>query len=217
MLVAIDAFSKKLTAVPMANKEASTAARAWDKVVMNLGIPLNVYSDDGSEFKKEFKEKLDYFDIDKVVTRGHATMAERAIRTLKEALVRRLTAGVGRRNQWHLLLPDVIAQYNERAHATTGLAPNIVYDDPEQADIALERMKSKVKRGAGARPQISVGDLVRVRVKPIEESNSTNLSGHAFSLLNQKALHGHMCYTCRSLGLTKGVGCYMLLYILSHL
>ena len=39
--------------------------------------------------------------------------------------------------------------------------------------------------------------------------NSTNLSGHAFSLLNQKALHGHMRYTCRSLGLSKGVGCYI--------
>ena len=109
MLVAIDAFSKKLTAVPMANKEASTAAGAWDKVVKDLGIPLNVYSDDGSEFKKEFKQKLDYFDVDKIVSRGHATMAERAIRTLKEALVRRLTAGVGRRNQWHLLLPNIIA------------------------------------------------------------------------------------------------------------
>ena len=93
-MVAVDAFSKKLTAIPMANKNASTAANAWDKVVKDLGIPLNVYSDD-AEFKKEFKDKLDYFDVDKVVTRGHATMAERAIRTLKEALVRRPTAGVG--------------------------------------------------------------------------------------------------------------------------
>ena len=44
--------------------------------------------------------------------------------------------------------------------------------------------------------------------------NSTTLSGHAFLWLNQKALHGHMHYTCRSLGLSKGVGCYMLLYTL---
>ena len=143
------AFSKKLTAVPMANKEASAAARAWDKVVQDLGIPLNVYSDNGTEFKREFKEKLDYFDVDKVVSRGHATMAERAIRTLKEALVRRLTAGVGRRNQWHLLLPDVLAQCNARPHASTGLAPNAVYNDSEQAELALSRLKRRAKRGAG--------------------------------------------------------------------
>ena len=147
MLVAIDAFSKKLTAAPMANKEASTAARAWDKVVEDLGIPLNVYSDDGSEFKKEFKQKLDYFDIDKIVSRGHATMAERAIRTLKESLVRRLTAGVGRRNQWHLLLPDILAQYNEKPHTTTGLAPDSVYENPALADRALARMKRNAKAG----------------------------------------------------------------------
>ena len=181
MLVAIDAFSKKLTAAPMANKEASTAARAWDKVVEDLGIPLNVYSDDGSEFKKEFKQKLDYFDIDKIVSRGHATMAERAIRTLKESLVRRLTAGVGRRNQWHLLLPDILAQYNEKPHATTGLAPDSVYENPALADRALARMKRNAKRGAGARPQISVGDLVRVRVKPIEGRGSYRVTEVAWS------------------------------------
>ena len=151
----------------MANKEASTAAGAWDKVVKDLGRPLNVYSDYGTEFKKESKQKLDYFDVDKIVSKGHATMAERAIRTLQEArLVRRLTAGVGRRNQWHPLLPD-LPQYNERPRSTTGLALNVVYDDPEMADRALERMKAK-SRGAQARRQIAVGDVVQVRVKPIE-------------------------------------------------
>ena len=149
----------------MANKEASTAARAWDKVVEDLGIPLNVYGDDGSEFKKEFKQKLDYFDIDKIVSRGHATMAERAIRTLKESLVRRLTA----------------AQYNEKPHATTGLAPDSVYENPALADRALARMKRNAKRGAGARPQISVGDLVRVRVKPIEGRGSYRVTEVAWS------------------------------------
>ena len=58
-----------------------------------------MYFYDWSEFKREFKEKLDYWDIEKLVSRGHAIVAERAIRTLKEALVRRLNAGVGRRNQ----------------------------------------------------------------------------------------------------------------------
>ena len=58
MSVAIHAFSNKLTAVLMANKEASTAAGAWDKVVKDLGSPLNVYSDDGTKFKKESKHKI---------------------------------------------------------------------------------------------------------------------------------------------------------------
>ena len=181
MLVAIDTFSKKLTAIPMANKDAATASRAWDQVVKDLGIPLTVYSDDGSEFKREFKQKLDYFDIDKVVSRGHATVVERAIRTLKEALIRRLTEGVGKRNQWHLLLPDILAQYNENPHSTTGYAPDKVYDDPETADKALTRMKRNVKMNAGPRPQIAVGDLVRVRVKPIESRGAYRVTEVAWS------------------------------------
>ena len=36
-------------------------------------------------------------------------------------------------------------------------------------------MKSKVKRGAGARPQISVEDLVRVMAKPIEGRGSYSM------------------------------------------
>ena len=44
-------------APPMKDKTAQTAAAAWDKVITDLGIPASVYSDDGSEFKKQFKEK----------------------------------------------------------------------------------------------------------------------------------------------------------------
>ena len=73
MLVAIDVFTKKATAVPLASKTAPAVANAWQQVVQALGIPSYVYSDDGTEFKAEFKKKLDYFDIDKVVTAGMPT------------------------------------------------------------------------------------------------------------------------------------------------
>ena len=120
MLVAIDTFTKKAAAVPLARKEASAAASAWNQVVQALGIPSYVYSDDGSEFKREFKDRLDYFDVAKVVTRGHAYFVERLIRTIKEALVRRISAGIAPRNRWYQLLPEVLAQYNARTHGGTG-------------------------------------------------------------------------------------------------
>ena len=83
MLVAIDVFTKKGAAVPLASKTAPAVANAWQQVVQSLGIPSYVYSDDGSEFKAEFKQRLDYYDVDKVVSRGHAYFVERLIRTLK--------------------------------------------------------------------------------------------------------------------------------------
>ena len=44
---------------------------------------------------------MDFWDIEKQVTRGHAYFAERIIRTIKEAMLRRIAAGAGRRGQWH--------------------------------------------------------------------------------------------------------------------
>ena len=95
MLVAIDALTKKVAAEPLKDRLASTTAAGMKKVFQALGVPANVYSDDGAEFKREFKELMDFWNIEKQVTRGHT------IRTIKEAMLRRIAAGAGRRGQWH--------------------------------------------------------------------------------------------------------------------
>eukprot|EP00439_Symbiodinium_sp_Y106_P020335 s8376_g2.t1 len=154
--------------VTMVEQVLPNAAAAWNQIVKALGVPSYVYSDDGSEFKSEFKQKLDYFDVDKVVSRGHAYFVERAIRTLKEALLRRISAGLAVRNRWHQLLPDVLAQYNGRTHGGTGVAPNQAYSDPTKAEHARQVMQTQAKRNAPPRPFLAVGDRVRVRVKPRE-------------------------------------------------
>ena len=69
-----------------------------------------------------------------------------------------------------------------KPYSTTGFAPDKVYDDPETADKALTRMKRNVKRNAGARPQIAVGDLVRVRVKLAKFHSRP----HGFDFVNSK-------------------------------
>ena len=181
LLVAIDTFTKKIAAVPLTRKTSEVTAAAWQKVVENLGIPSYVYSDDGTEFKSEFKEKLDFFDVDKIVTRGHAYMVERAIRTIKEALVRRISAGVVPRNRWHQLLPDVLSQYHNRVHQATGVTPNQAYDDPEKAKQAGQVMKQQAKRNAPRRSMIQVGDRVRVRVKPRENRGSYRVTEIAWT------------------------------------
>ena len=181
MLVAIDVFTKKVAAVPLASKTAPAAAAAWNQIVKALGVPSYVYSDDGSEFKSEFKQKLDYFDVDKVVSRGHAYFVERAIRTLKEALLRRISAGLAARNRWHQLLPDVLAQYNNRTHGGTGVAPNQAYSDPTKAEHARQVMQTQAKRNAPPRPFLAVGDRVRVRVKPRENRGAYRVTETAWT------------------------------------
>ena len=144
MLVAIDALTKKVAAEPLKDRLASTTAADMKKVFH------------GSEFKREFKELMDFWDIEKQVTRGHAYFAERTIRTIKEAMLRRIAAGAGRRGQWHLMLADILSQ------------------------IALRNIERRAKHKV-TRPEIKVGDMVRIRVKPIESRGSYTVNEIAWS------------------------------------
>ena len=45
---------------PLKDRLASTTVAGMKKVFQALGVPANVYSDDGSEFKREFKELMDF-------------------------------------------------------------------------------------------------------------------------------------------------------------
>ena len=123
---------------------------------------------------------MDFWDIEKQVTRGHAYFAERTIRTIKEAMLRRIAAGAGRRGQWHLMLADILSQINGRKHATTQVAPNLAYSDPEMAEIALRNIERRAKHKV-TRPEIKVGDMVRIRVKPIESRGSYRVNEIAWS------------------------------------
>ena len=135
MLVAIDVLTKKVAAEPLKDRLASTTAAGMKKVFQALGAPANVCSDDGSEFKREFKELMDFWDIEKQVTRGHAYFAERIIRTIKEAMLRRIAAGAGRRGQWHLegstlprrwrqTSPTLTPKWQRLLCATSGAGPS---------------------------------------------------------------------------------------------
>ena len=178
MLVAIDALTKNVAAAEGPSCEHHRGGH--EEGVQALGVPANVYSDDGSEFKREFKELMDFWDMEKQVTRGHAYFAERIIRTIKEAMLRRIAAGAGRRGQWHLMLADVLSQINGRKHATTQVAPNLAYSDPEMAEIALRNIGRRAKHKV-TRPEIKVGDMVRIRVKPIESRGSYRVNEIAWS------------------------------------
>ena len=100
-------------------------ANAWQQVAQSLAIPSYVYSDDGSEFKAEFKQRLDYYDVDKVVSREPSTKG---------------TAGTS--------AARVLAQYNARTHGGTGVTPNQAYSDPSKAEHA--RQAGQAQRSASA-------------------------------------------------------------------
>ena len=90
-----------------------------DATTEGLHVGQVVYSDDGAEFKREFKELMDFWDIEK-----HS---------------RSRPAGAV------LMLADILSQINGRKHATTQVAPNLAYSDPEMAEIALRNIERRAK------------------------------------------------------------------------
>ena len=156
-LVCVDVFSKKCAAAPMVDKRPQTTAAALRQCFSELGVPVRIYTDEGSEFQNSTVEPmLASLNVALVTTRGYANFVERMIRTLKERLrIRHLTFG----EPWDRLLPAVVKQYNDQAHAATRMAPKLAALD-ENNDLVRARLQKRAK--PSRRPPLVVGDIVRI-------------------------------------------------------
>ena len=182
---AIDSFSKKLAVIAQRTKSAQETTVSLDKAIQQLGIPVTVMSDEGSEFiNVVFRNRLKYYDIKPMQTRRHAIFAERAIRTVKEMITKRMRAL--KINRWDSLIDVVVNQYNNEIHQATGLKPNEA-NKIENHDKALERMRERAKHGI-KRPDVNIGDYVRVLKKP-EFGKSYRVGEDAWSRYTFKILN----------------------------
>lgn len=162
-LVGVDAFSKKLSVVPVTGRRGGPMSRALDKLFRELGVPAQVFMDLGGEFGGEFLARLKHYDVQPITTRNHAAMAESAIRTLKEGL-RDRQASLGRRGGWTRWLKDLVEGYNERPHTRTKMAP-VEAAKPENESEVRAQLESRAKSEI-SRPELQVGDTVRLLQKP---------------------------------------------------
>jgi hypothetical protein len=160
-LVAIDGFSKKASVFPLRSKTTQATADALDAVFADLGIPIEVASDEGGEFEREFAKRLEYYGVRHQFLRTHAVFAERFIRTMKEWLLKRIRAFGG---SWIDHLPAVLKRYNEAEHSVTKMSPAKAHDYKYHADVRDEILKHRDPE-KHKYPAVSVGDLVRVLQK----------------------------------------------------
>ncbi len=168
--VCIDSFSKMLNVVPIESKRPEECARALNVVIEKMHAPQYAYTDDGGEFKGPFEERLKYYSIEHIVTRAHASFAERVIRTLREGLNARLAGTKTPKTFWWKMLDPVVKQYNETPHVTTGEAPNDIHHLTMEEDKDwIEELRGRIEgKGHSNRkyPQIDVGSYVKVMRKP---------------------------------------------------
>jgi hypothetical protein len=159
-LVVIDTFSKKGEVEPMFNKNSFCVYNALQIIFKKMGLPITVYSDDDRAFKAEVKAFFESEMINHVITRSHAHVAERFIKTLKSAIHDRVR---NTDRKWEDMVPFVVTKYNKTVHSSTGNTPNDGHKDINSPSvIANLTLKAVHKRKY---PTIEVGDHVKIYTK----------------------------------------------------
>ena len=95
-----------MAVIPLKDQSSETTANALKQIFEeDIGLPLQVYTDEGGEFVKHFSQKLKYYDVEQKISRTPPAFVERAIRTVKEKLETdrkhlELISGKMRSNTW---------------------------------------------------------------------------------------------------------------------
>lgn len=127
VLVIVDWFTKWTESIPLPNQEAKTVADAFvQNFVCRFGVPLQLYTDQGSNFESLlFAEMCSIFDIEKV----HATSMRPQANGCVERFNRTLVSMISKycqenQSQWDVLLPMLMMAYRSSTHSSTKVTPN---------------------------------------------------------------------------------------------
>lgn len=164
ILLGVDVLSKRLFAVPVKTKTAADMLEAFIKLIEQMPQkPWRIYSDLGTEFCNSTLGK--YFeqeDIHKLKASSpyqKASLAERAIRNMKQRLYRYMSQKS--KAIWVDVLPKVIDGINHSVTRTHGMRPIDV--TPANAQQVWEHLYGKeftLKRST--KPKFTKGDFVRM-------------------------------------------------------
>lgn len=163
VLVVTDYLSKFCLGFPMRKASASTVCRLLEEhVFMVFGVPRIIISDNGPQFKNEYKKLLEKYQVKgKFNANFHAQAnpTERTNRTLKFML----SAYVGEDHRsWDVNLPQIICALNSAKSETTKYSPyfvnfgrrmmisgsdySITMDETEECAVGPEEVKSEQLR-----------------------------------------------------------------------
>ena len=144
LLVAVDVLSRRMFYAPVKSKSPKDMKVAFDFLFKQMpSLPWTIFSDQGIEFKA--KEMQSYFknkDVKHYIAYSpdiKASVAERAIRTIKQRLYRYFSEF--RTYKWIDAMPNIINSINNTKCRVTGMKPNDV--NHENAEILRKKLYGK--------------------------------------------------------------------------
>jgi hypothetical protein len=129
ILVIVDHFTKWTESVALPNQTAENVARAFvDEFVCRFGTPLQLHSDQGSNFESAvFSEMCSLLQIDKTRTTSMRPQANGCVEKFNRTLQSMLTMYCQHdQHKWDEYLPQVMMAYRASEHSSTGQTPNMM-------------------------------------------------------------------------------------------
>ena len=123
-LLMIDIFTKFINIIPIKTKTIPEVLEGIKTIISKMGKPESIYSDNegswslGTVIDKNFKDE----GIKHIITLSHAALAERAIRTIKGEIYKRVK--LPSQSNWSDLIYPILIKYNHKSvHSSTGYTP----------------------------------------------------------------------------------------------
>ena len=195
ILLLIDCFTRVIYAAPLKRKDQTSTAEALESIFRNFDkFPINFVTDDGKEF---FNQKVQLvfrtYGINHystpTKTKMKASLAERAIRTIKSRLQKVFT--LKKRSRWIDLLDKIVENYNKTPHRSIGMAPSDVND--HNRDKVYKRLYPKESLTVVCK--LKVGDKVRkiIEKETFEKGYTENWSSQVY-LIDSVRQSNTVCY-----------------------
>ena len=110
-------FSKYAWVVPIKDKRRISIVNAFQKIISKGRKPNKIWVDQGSEFyNKSFEDflKINNTEMYSTYNEGKSVVADRFIRTLKNKILKHMTAVS--KNIYVDVLDDIVNKYNNTVH-----------------------------------------------------------------------------------------------------
>lgn len=127
LLVIGDYFSKWMEAIPIPDQEATTIAKHLvERVVTIFGVPLELHSDQGSNFESQvFQELCKILGIHKTRTTPLRPQSDGMVERCNRTINNMLSAFVAsHQRDWDEYVYLLMLAYRSAVHETTGVTPN---------------------------------------------------------------------------------------------
>ena len=194
IIVMIDCFTRKVWAVPVKFIDAAHSSDTFETVFKTLErYPTHLVTDKGTEFfNDQVKLVLENYGVNHYAiptkTKSKASLAERVIRTIESRLGRYMQ--LHNKNRWIDILDEIIANYNETPHKTTGYKPN---DINETNQLKIYR---KLYNNIPTEPRLHLGDKVRIKIEKrmFEKGYTQNWSDEIYVVTKVRDSQGVVWY-----------------------